>query len=243
MIDPMKYINDYGNLKLSKKKLFKILDENGGAAIYQKYRSKIKAAAEYRSTKLVERNLEVVYITGTSGSGKTTLAKYLSDKLNLDYFVSGSGEDFLDGYDREECIILDDFRASSMRFSEALKFLDNNTNSSVRSRYYNKDISSCRLIFITSVQEPQLLYGLFKQDDMVQEPAKQFFRRLGDKYYKIEDDGRIRGYHIINISEDELNGENLGNINDVFDELGIDPSNPHKDSLLSGFIRHEHRRS
>ena len=56
--------------------------------------------------KIKERNLEVVYITGGSGSGKTLSAKYFAEKFGYDSFVSGSGDDFLDGYDKEECLII-----------------------------------------------------------------------------------------------------------------------------------------
>ena len=169
-------INNYANLKISRKKLINQISFEE----YVKYSSKINKAEEYRSMTVKDRNLEVVYIHGSSGSGKTTLAKYLSEQLGFDYFVSGSGDDILDSYDKEECIILDDFRAGSMKFMEVLKFLDNNTNSSVKSRYNNKDISNCKIIFITTVIKPSELYKSFSSDEGVNEPAKQFYRRIGN---------------------------------------------------------------
>ena len=229
-IDLEQLILDYGDLKISKRQLMSQLT----AADYIKLAGKIKKAAEFRSAKITARNLEVIYINGKSGSGKTVFAKYLAEQLHFDFFVSGSGEDFLDGYDKEECIILDDFRASSMKFMEMLKFLDNNTNSSVRSRYYNKDISNTKLIIITSVVPPQDLYSMFKNDTEFKEPAKQFYRRIGDVYFRIEDDGDIAG---IDIESQDYNGESLGNIKDIFAKLGIDPTKKRAGSLISVFVK------
>ena len=104
-IDLEQLILDYGDLKISKRQLMSQLT----AADYIKLAGKIKKAAEFRSAKITARNLEVIYINGKSGSGKTVFAKYLAEQLHFDFFVSGSGEDFLDGYDKEECIILDDY--------------------------------------------------------------------------------------------------------------------------------------
>ena len=134
-------IDNYANLRITKKQFYSKLQsvDNGFELYHDKY-SSITKAEKYRANILKERNLEVIYVCGPSGSGKTTFGKYLAAKLNYDPFVSGSGDDFLDGYDKEECIILDDFRAGTMKFSELLKFIDNNTGSSVKSRYYNKDI-------------------------------------------------------------------------------------------------------
>lgn len=237
-IDVEQLILDYGELKISKKQLMKHLS----ALDYQKLRSKIKAMQEYRSFKIGDRDMEVLYITGQSGSGKTVFAKYLADKLHFDYFVSGSGDDFLDGYDKEECIILDDFRASSMRFAEMLKMTDNNTNSTVRSRYYNKDISNCHLMVMTSVYEPCDLYSMFKSDDgdtPMKEPIMQFYRRLGNHFFKIASNGDIEEFAT---DKNDMfkyikTGANLGNINEVFDELNIVPGGVRTTSLIGNLLK------
>ena len=221
-------INDYANLKISRKKLINQISFEE----YVKYSSKINRAEEYRSMTVKDRNLEVVYIHGSSGSGKTTLAKYLSEQLGFDYFVSGSGDDILDSYDKEECIILDDFRAGSMKFMEVLKFLDNNTNSSVKSRYNNKDISNCKIIFITTVIKPSELYKSFSSDEGVNEPAKQFYRRIGNYYYEIFEDGSINK---LSAETGATLGLTIGNMNDIFKKLGINPKANTKKSLLEKF--------
>ena len=60
-----------------------------------------------------DRDMEVIFITGKAGSGKTTFAKLLAKKKGYEIFVSGSSNDILDGYEDEECIILDDLRKES----------------------------------------------------------------------------------------------------------------------------------
>ena len=234
-VDLQQLILNYGECKISKKELMKHLS----ALDYQKLRSQIKAMQEYRSFKISDRNMEVIYITGQSGSGKTVLAKYLADQMHFDYFISGSGEDFLDGYDKEECIILDDFRATSMRFAEMLKMIDNNTNSTVRSRYYNKDISNCHLMIITSIQKPGELYSMFRTDaPFTREPVAQFYRRLGNHFLEISTTGEIEEFILDkdDYSKYSKTGRKIANINAIFEELGITPNEPNKNSILNTLL-------
>lgn len=145
---------------------------------YDKYKRKIDNMASYRNekTKKEQRNMRVIYINGTSASGKTTLAKYMASTLGYDFFVSGSGKDPFDGYDNEEAIILDDLRADVFTKAELFKLLDNNTGSAVKSRYYNKAINHCKIIFITSVKAPYDLYDWNTNE--IDETPKQLARRL-----------------------------------------------------------------
>ena len=78
----------------------------------------INNAFEYKKNMdtSIERHMDVIYIYGTSGTGKTTFAKHIAQQRNLTTFISGSGNDFLDGYTQEECIILDDFRGEKLEF-------------------------------------------------------------------------------------------------------------------------------
>lgn len=176
----------YGNCEISKYELLKIIS----AEDYNKYAVIFKRMQEYRIMKVRERNMNVIYITGVSGSGKTTLAKYMARICNYDFFVSGSGKDVLDGYDKEECIILDDLRADVFTKAELFKLTDNNTNSSVKSRFKNKDISYCKLMIITSIKTPRDLYNWDEVLDK-DETFAQFARRLGNKFLYIDRDGFI----------------------------------------------------
>ena len=228
-IDFEKVLDDYASCKLSRRQMLSYFNNDG--YLLRHFKKKIKEAAECRSWILAERNLEVVYIYGKSRSGKTTAAKYFASKLNYDYFVSGSGEDILDGYDNEECIILDDFRGGTMKFSELLKFLDNNTGSSVKSRYYNKNINYCKVIFITSVFKPEELYRMF--EDSGQEPIEQLMRRLKHHYFVIKDD------MIFNYKMNENKYYKAYSVKDIYTELGINPDIVDDTSILDKFITNE----
>lgn len=154
---------------------------------YDIYKKSILNAFEYKKKmdSSIERDMEVVYIYGESGSGKTSFAKHISQKRNLSIFIAGSGKDFMDGYNQESCIVLDDFRGEHLNFSDILKLLDNHTNSSVVSRYSNKDISNCKLLIITSVFSIEQFYNLICPTGL--EPLLQLKRRCGT-YIHIDGD-------------------------------------------------------
>lgn len=177
-------ISLYANCKKSKKDLNALLTFED----YLRFEKEIRLATQYRMERVRERDMQVLYINGLSGSGKTTLAKYFAISKGYDYFVTGSGKDILDGYDKEECIIVDDLRGDVFTKAELMKFIDNNTNSSVKSRYKNKDISMCKLMIITSVKSPNTLYNW---DEDTEDSFKQLTRRLDGCYIfvpsKVED--------------------------------------------------------
>lgn len=177
------YLYKYGNCEISKKEMLSYMT----AQDYDKFAKSFKKMQEYRIMKVRDRQMTVVYITGGAGAGKTTLAKFMATTQNYDYFVSGSGKDVLDGYDKEECIILDDLRADVFTKAELFKLTDNNTNSSVKSRFRNKDISYCKLMVITSVKDPFSLYNWSTIDPSDKdETFNQFARRIGNKFLWID---------------------------------------------------------
>ena len=143
---------------------------------YTKYRKFIEDAFRYKreSQYTGSRNLDVIYISGDSGCGKTSYAKWLCKKKGYSFFITGSGEDILDGYRGQECIILDDIRSSTLKFSDFIKMLDNNTDSPVKSRFHNKMLTGCRLLIITTIYDMDNFYKLFEEND---EPLIQFQRR------------------------------------------------------------------
>lgn len=142
--------------------------------IYTKYKGKIEAAFGYcrDKSKTLNRKMDVILLHGPSGVGKTTYAKMLAAEKGFDaqdIFVTGSGEDMLCGYCGEGCIIVDDFRKDQMSFVDFLKMTDNNTNSTVRSRYFNKNISNCKLMLVTSIHSlDTMFWGCTAGEDMVQ---------------------------------------------------------------------------
>ena len=182
---------------------------------------------KYRST-FIDRFIQVMFITGGTGTGKTTFARQFVEKLNyfdivpekycrkksvngeklyrpLDYAVSGSSNDVFENYKGEDVFILDDMRDDSLSFTDLLKFLDNHTNSPVKSRFSNKCFFGV-LIIITSEQPLNKWYRY--EDELGKKPIdrktlKQLYRRISnyvvvkeDKiflYDKIDDNGEPTG--------------------------------------------------
>ena len=97
-----------------------------------------------------DRNIAVYFICGKGGVGKTYYAKKLLKKMNLDYCISSSSNDPFQDYLGQKAIILDDLRDRVFEnFEDLLKILDNNTMSSVQSRFTNK-VFNGEIIIITS---------------------------------------------------------------------------------------------
>lgn len=143
---------------------------------YAKYKTIIERCLEYQRNILAKKNItkEVIFITGEVGSGKTTFAKNWAKNQNLSCFVSGSSNDPLDNYKGEDVLVLDDLRGSVFTLTDLLKILDNNTNTLVKSRYYNK-VLTCKYIVITSVKEIDEFYSnIFENEE---EPISQLKRR------------------------------------------------------------------
>lgn len=147
--------------------------------------SKIEKARKLQSENPtnINRNIKVYTITGLSGCGKTTLAKWLCEKKGLTCYISSSGQNFMDDYNGEDVLILDDFRGSQICFSELLKLLDNNTSSMIRARYHNKQ-ALFKYIIITSVLSPNCYYS---NDILRDEPLKQLIRRINKNLIILQD--------------------------------------------------------
>jgi len=155
------------------------LEQKLDMATCVKYDREIKRAFDYMRKRYgmgADKNMTVIYIWGDSGTGKTTLAKYLAQENKMSCFVSSASNDILDGYRGEECIILDDLRACNMKLEEFLKLADNHTSSTVRSRYFNKSIATCRMLIITCCLPLGAFWKSFENTQF--EQSKQFFRRI-----------------------------------------------------------------
>lgn len=98
-----------------------------------------------------DRQVEVVFICGKGGTGKTYYAKKLLKSLGYDYCISSSSNDPFQDYMGQRAIILDDLRDRAFEFEDLLKILDNNTSSSVRSRFTNKVFNGDMIVVTSSV--------------------------------------------------------------------------------------------
>lgn len=97
-----------------------------------------------------DRQLDVMFICGKGGTGKTYYAKKLLKSMNLDFCISSSSNDPMQDYLGQKALILDDCRDRAFRnFEDCLKLLDNDTSSSVSSRFHNK-VFNGEMIVITS---------------------------------------------------------------------------------------------
>lgn len=152
------------------------LHENISMQMFLDHKIEFDRAFEFREMELkrnVNRNIQVVYITGESGAGKTTLAKQYCDQHGYSYCVSGSTRDPLQDYQGEDVLILDDLRPDTFSLSDLLKLLDLNTASSVGSRYHDKWLE-VRMIMITTVLPLDNFYTLLERRN---EPLEQLKRR------------------------------------------------------------------
>lgn len=162
---------------------------------YINHRKEIDTAFQYRADSIREanRNMRCIYISGGSGTGKTTYAKELAVKQGYSLFISSGSNDPLDGYEGQDCIILDDLRPSCMGLSDLLKMLDNNTASTVKSRYKNK-VLECKLIIITTTLDIENFFkNVFSEEP---ETSVQLKRRceLMVKFPKDVGNGKLEVY-------------------------------------------------
>lgn len=123
-----------------------------------------------------DRDIDVMFIDGKGGTGKTYYAKKLLAQIGYDYCVSSSSNDPFQDYLGQKAIILDDLRDEAFDFEDLLKLLDNNTASSVRSRFTNK-VFNGKLIVITSTVPLSYWYRQYIYSDNKDE-IQQLYRRI-----------------------------------------------------------------
>lgn len=151
-----------------------------------------------------DRQLQVVFITGKGGTGKTYYAKKLLSSLNYDFCISSSSNDPFQDYMGQKAIILDDLRDKSFALEDLLKILDNNTSSSVKSRFSNK-VFNGEMIIVTSSVPLQYWYRDYLSNRF--DNRLQLFRRVScyvqmtDKEITVYQDGVKEDGHPAGIGE------------------------------------------
>lgn len=182
-----------------------------------------------------DRDIDVMFIDGKGGTGKTYYAKKLLAQMGYDYCVSSSSNDPFQDYLGQKAIILDDLRDSAFDFEDLLKMLDNNTASSVRSRFTNK-VFNGKLIVITSTVPLSYWYQSYQYSDNKDE-LNQLYRRITSYvkvthdfvsvYNQIDERGRPTGIPYVYKNEiPELKKQNRSRTDyaAIFGEMLIDAS-------------------
>ena len=123
-----------------------------------------------------QREIEVMFIHGKGGTGKTYYARKLLNQMGYDYCVSSSSNDPFQDYMGQQAIILDDLRDKAFEFEDLLKILDNNTASSVKSRFSNK-VFNGKMIVITSTVPLAFWYRQYQFEDN-KDTLQQLYRRI-----------------------------------------------------------------
>ena len=143
--------------------------------------SKLKTLWEIECKKLVkqtDRHIDVIFICGKGGTGKTFYAKKLLKSMNLDFCISSGSNDPFQDYMGQQAIVLDDLRDTAFKFADLLKTLDNNTGSSVASRFNNK-VFNGSVIVITCSIPIRFWYKISPDAERIpQDELIQLYRRI-----------------------------------------------------------------
>lgn len=134
------------------------------------------------------RDIQVMFISGKAGTGKTYYAKKLLESMKYDYCISSSSNDIFQDYKGQRAIILDDLRDTDIEFTELLKMIDNNTQSSVYSRFQNK-VFVGKMIVITSSVPIKFWYRDMHYNH--REDLVQLYRRINSCVVVTETEVRL----------------------------------------------------
>lgn len=141
--------------------------------------TKLKKLWELHCAKLslnADRKIRVMFICGKGGAGKTYYAKKFLNAQNYDYCMSSSSNDSFQDYMGQKAIILDDLRDTTFELADLLKILDNDTLSSVRSRFSNKLFCGEMIVITSSVP---LVYWYKNAQLGEHDTLDQLYRRIG----------------------------------------------------------------
>lgn len=164
-------------------------------AIIQKgWYTKVKQAFESAEKSRLARSSSIseerkqCWIFGKAGSGKTELAKWFCRSqgfLDIDIYVTSSGQNPFDDYKGQPCIIVDDIDADTMTAKTALKLADCFTGSAVKARYSNKVIFAKMVVFTSTIAPQNWWKGVAAEK--VDGNVHQLLRRLNLGSWLIED--------------------------------------------------------
>lgn len=185
-------------------------------AAYRKLRTLWQSHCEWLTLK-TDRKIEVMFVCGKGGTGKTYYAKkLLKEVLHYDFCISSSSNDQLQDYLGQKALILDDCRDRAFKnFEDCLKLLDNDTASSVQSRFHNKVFNGEMIIITSSIPLHYWFRGRNadgKYFSVANEDFEQLYRRITcyvevtyeevAVYHEIDSNGRPKG--MVQVFKNEL---------------------------------------
>ena len=110
-------------------------------------------------------------LQGPPRVGKSTFCKVYARKQGLHVCSSSSSNDFLQDYQQEEVLILDDLNYHAISITDMLKVLDPHCKASIKSRYHNKLFCGEIIFICTNIpiiewypkEDPNLRKALFER--------------------------------------------------------------------------------
>lgn len=152
---------------------------------YRRYSQMIEKAfmdKRYRETPVV-RELKVHYYCGASGTGKSHKFKELCDEHgeNAIYHVSDYQTGYLDTYEAEPILFLDEFKGE-LKYGQLLSLLDV-YKTQIHCRYANR-FTLWREVYIASIYSLEDLYKIMVSEYLRdKDPFQQLLRRITDITY------------------------------------------------------------
>lgn len=156
---------------------------------YWRHKTKIDKAIQLRTKSLRYNapNCRTTLITGNSGTGKTRYATTLAKKNYPDnWLIASAGNDPLQDYTGEKCIIFDDWRPQDYNLQDLLALLDPYyRNRTHKSRYSNKPLATELIIITTNINIDAIIsyYTAYNSED-----PKQIRRRINTIVTMVENE-------------------------------------------------------
>jgi len=156
---------------------------------YRRYEKLIRDAFFSKRNKETPfvRDVMVYWHVGESGSGKSYCSSEILTKRGEDsmYFVSEYENGFLDRYNGEPVLFMDEFRAGRISYSQLLAILDK-YKTQIHARYTNV-YALWSEVHITSVLPPEDVYKKMVQENQDKDTLLQLKRRINFIIYHWKD--------------------------------------------------------
>lgn len=159
-----------------------------------KIEKSFKTRLSWMTNNIKGRDLTVIAIEGTGGGGKTLLATRICEEYKWFYSISSAKNDpFQTVQEDDDCFILNEFRDSTIPFSEFLRTTEPYLNNQLGSRFHNKGFFGKFIIITTPTAIKDWYRGVGVADGNYdgKSTRNQFDRRI---HYIIKIQGKNEEY-------------------------------------------------